>query len=1175
MDLQQRIGFPPSESPEHLITLRRYLNLKLADLGLPIVPLPGLSQREFTDLVGSFLAHSREKDRLLSSYLCPADQRIQTFLFDYISDAAPVPRLPTLTLALDRHGLARELSLPADRDEYVSPTLRSFRVRNGILHNPKSDRRTTAGIFHVAEGGLPIPDDKRAVPVATFARMLARALNPPREMMRLPFTSTLPEPAECFVSLLLRPVVCPEVPGFTREKSIEIRFFVPGTLVSNLDFVESIFGNAGDPFLPENDAALDVEHWSGHTGCVILAPHLTGITKKEAGLPPFDAATERQRRDGMCWRDEAELYNDGGAFKLTARDAGGTIVTIISDNYFGYCKKEVKTQLSFAANLFGLAEEEHAGGALIFPSYDLAEEFSAAGHPSHVGFRFADVRTALADSIVLQPEGHAVDRLFPDVIYVPDDTSFDLRAQTVSWPRGGGTESLKLLYQHTYVLPSGYKVHLEKPPANRAWRLIGTRPEGTLCHKPCTVSGGGKSEISKPISDAIIHGPVFVSRFAEDFDAVEALLARDYSGRFRDPGLRGDDDRSLLSPKRSLGSVIKLLTPSTDFSDEYNTWLEGIPQHLKELVFTLKRFHQPEWGDNWRGQFSVDIVDGRPANELRYRRRKLQANYLRVGYADDGSWRTFSLRKDFHPAAKIQFEDDITVSVAVPREALVKPVSHLSNRFPLASNAQPETSNGPSLLAPQAHQPALKFVHNCEYRLFQRPDDAIVRGYDHAAERDFTARDNFFSNYEPLPAAAVKELLDDAVGFHQFTEPMQEFVRSVGADPSASWFVTTAHPRIVDGKPSKNPRYLQIRPDLTDPRGRHLAEVGARLARGLSPEQPVLWPVNAVLSGRRNNAAEPPKVRSLACYNPMHYLELPELFMEYISSMTGKSPSTTGAGSEGALTKGPFNALPPIYDLNVALVSFLVSGYDGFLTSAGCVGPRVRVDHDLSLLIPEVWARMGADERSASRLIREGCLERCVDYERDGQRVLASRLGYRITEKFVKTYFGRVFNNPHAVLTPEMLRPELQDPAEFADAIDNVVGTHRAVARHYFTDGSIEWACPPLRALLHLMRDGRFEGRALDDEAIRSLFTREALLASDWYRDRLRAKQVVDTQLWQRHCQQLDKFISRANYAGETERLGLRERLSLARATLERVKSQTYPNSLVGTIGAEPAIWLR
>ena len=40
-------------------------------------------------------------------------------------------------------------------------------------------------------------------------------------------------------------------------------------------------------------------------------------------------------------------------------------------------------------------------------------------------------------------------------------------------------------------------------------------------------------------------------------------------------------------------------------------------------------------------------------------------------------------------------------------------------------------------------------------------------------------------------------------------------------------------------------------------------------------------------------------------------------------------------GSEGALTKGPFNALPPIIDLNNALVSFVLTGHHTFVTAAG------------------------------------------------------------------------------------------------------------------------------------------------------------------------------------------------------------------------------------------------
>ena len=73
------------------------------------------------------------------------------------------------------------------------------------------------------------------------------------------------------------------------------------------------------------------------------------------GLPHYDQATERQRRDGMCWRESDELYNEGSALQsLRCRDHRGVMVTIIADNYYGYCKKEVKTQISYAANLFGL-----------------------------------------------------------------------------------------------------------------------------------------------------------------------------------------------------------------------------------------------------------------------------------------------------------------------------------------------------------------------------------------------------------------------------------------------------------------------------------------------------------------------------------------------------------------------------------------------------------------------------------------------------------------------------------------------------------------------------------------------------------------------------------------------------------------------------------------------------
>ncbi len=211
--------------------------------------------------------------------------------------------------------------------------------------------------------------------------------------MVLPFAANQDEQVRLFVSLLLRPLVCPAT-GRDPQKSMEIRFFAPGSLVSNLDFVEGIFGNGGDPYLPENDAALDAMHWTGHTGCVILAPHLAGIMKKDLGLPHESEATERQRRDGMFWRDPHEPYNGGGAFKVACRDARGVMVTIIADNYYGYCKKEVKTQISFAANLYGMAEEEHAGGAIAFATYVLGQDFHAGRTVSLEKSRFGDAMRA-------------------------------------------------------------------------------------------------------------------------------------------------------------------------------------------------------------------------------------------------------------------------------------------------------------------------------------------------------------------------------------------------------------------------------------------------------------------------------------------------------------------------------------------------------------------------------------------------------------------------------------------------------------------------------------------------------------------------------------------------------------------------------------------------------------
>lgn len=1126
------------------------VNLRLALIGLAV---PVQAEEETSaQLVAPILARQRELSRRLSDRLCAADQRIQTFLDDYLADvypgdmAADRPMLPRRTLVLDEPGLARAISLPVNGDSFSSPLLSSYRLANGVLHNPANDRRTTAGVFHIAEGGLPIPDDKIAAPKAVFGRLLTLAFRPPEGDLVLPYLSHTDHPAACFVSLLLRPLVSPAVPGYATERRMETRFIVPGGLVANLDFVEGIFGNGGDPYLPEHDASLDPGTWTGTTGCVILAPHLTRVTKKELGLPHIDDATPRQRRDGMCWSKPDERYNGGQAFKICARDARGVMVTVIADNYFGYCKKEVKTQISYTANLFGNVEEEHAGGALVFPSYNIGSGYTDESATDD--YRLDDVLARDPHRFVRQPEGHAIDLEHPEHVLVPSRPTYSLRTMTVSWNTPSGERSIRLRADKTYFGPNGYRVQLAQSPSDpKHWDLKAVVPNVTSCHKPCTVSGGGKSEISKAITDAFIFGNAYTADFDADMDAVEAILARDHSDRFADEALRGTDTRAILSPTRSIGSVIKLLTPSDDFTDAYNEWLESIPPHVKELVFVVKRFHRPEWGGDWRSHFTVGIMNGRQGNALRLDGERINVNMLRVGFDTDGSWRLFGLRHDFNPAVKVQTEDDITASIVGP--------AHLT--------AVPDGAIGLSR----------KYVQNCENLLFQRPDDAIHRGYDKQTELDMSGHDNFLSNFEPLTRFDAREMRDDAVAFSAFTTPMRQLLAEFADQPddqSPRFVVSSANPRLVGGKPSKNPRYLQKRPDLTNAQATAAADLAMHLLAKLPSAAPMPVPVDVVAAGRRNNPPDGP-VPALCSYNPLHYMELPELFMEYISSMTGKSPSTTGAGSEGALTKGPFNAMPAIVDLNAALLSYVLTGYDGWVSCAGYVGPNVRVDHDISMLIPEVFSRMTDDERSAANLIAEGCLERVEDTEIDGRPVRASRLGYRMTQKFARKYFGRIFLHPHVVFTADMLRPELQDEGIYADSLDIIVETHRRVAQSYFDDGTIELAIPPLRALLEIMANGTTaDGHDLDSAEVRGLFDRDTVLNSDWYAERLDSKRQWAQNRAQAVVDRLEGFAGVPENAEASERLDVPSRLTAARAELDRFGSDDYRAALVGTLGRQP-----
>ena len=1135
----------------------QYLNIQLASLGQPIYQDDENSDVKFCNLkfqklTNSFIKSFQEKSRLLASHLSPADTRIQDFLNDYLKDV-PFNKsyvLPNDTLILNQKGHAREVSLPPNGNTFKSEDITSYRIKQGILNNPINDKRTTKGTFHIVEGNLPVPLDKKEVPKIAFAHFLNAAFNPSNELKTLPFTSTQEEQAKLMVSLLMRPMVCPEVKGVISKKSLEVRFFAPGSLVSNLDFVESIFGNAGNPNLAHNDAALDTEHWTGHTGCVILAPQLKLMKKKDVGLPHFDDASERQRNEEMCWKDENELYNDGGAFKVTCRDDRGVVVTIIADNYFGYSKKEIKTQISYSANLFGLVEEEHSGGAIAFPRGVMGDivDGSAFSNKNGNKFSFNEVKILLGDRIDVKSENYAIDKKYPNLVYIPENAYINTNTNNITWSYNNVEQKLILSPYKTYIHPTGNKFKLEKHRAIALWRIVNTSPEGIFCHKPCTVSGGGKSEISKSMLNAITYSAFNILDIDEDFKKADEIIEYDYSKRWAnyDPSL--PPSRSFLSKGRTLGSAVKLLTPSSKNSDEFNEFVKNIPVHIRSLVLFVKRLYRQDHESlNWKDCMSVEIVNGQKGTSLKYFNTPVVGSYVRIGFNHEGRWLLNKLRSDFAASQKIQLEDDISASITLPR-----------NRF--------------KNLNPQFNNKSLKVVANCESHLFQRPDEAIVRGYDEGAERDLVSNNVFLTNYELLRKKDAIEIYEDTINFDKYTQPVKDLIESiVESSNNEEYFSLPSHTRIVDGEPTKNPRYLERNIFIDETEDSYLGEIGVRLCRKVKSEDPVINVVNAVLPGRRNNPVDKKAgIRPLAVYNPIHYQETPELFMDFICSLTGKSPSTTGAGSEGALTKGPFNMLTPTTDLNNALLSHILTESNAFSTAAGYVGGDNKVDHDISLLIPEIWARLIPEDRDPKALITNGSLEKINDFEYNGKKVLASRLGYRITSIFSLRCLNRLFDEPNAIFNEKMLKPELQGMEDFVDGIANIVEAQEKVALRYFEDGSIESAIPPLKILLHMMAYNSYEGKDLSDPELRSYFERDYIINSDWYKERLKLKQQKDINFYTKQINYLESFISNPANLLLVEELDINNRLQKVRNLFKEASSKEYLASLVGTIGTDP-----
>jgi hypothetical protein len=113
-------------------------------------------------------------------------------------------------------------------------------------------------------------------------------------------------------------------------------------------------------------------------------------------------------------------------------------------------------------------------------------------------------------------------------------------------------------------------------------------------------------------------------------------------------------------------------------------------------------------------------------------------------------------------------------------------------------------------------------------------------------------------------------------------------------------------------------------------------------------------------------------------------------------------------------------------------VSFILCGHDGYSAPPPATSaPTVRVDHDISFLMPEIWCRLAPQERDAKWLIERGSSGTGAGLRiRRAAKVLASRLGYRITPRFMHAFLGKIFDDPVGVFDDAMLRPGDPGPGQ-------------------------------------------------------------------------------------------------------------------------------------------------
>ena len=193
--------------------------------------------------------------------------------------------------------------------------------------------------------------------------------------------------------------------------------------------------------------------------------------------------------------------------------------------------------------------------------------------------------------------------------------------------------------ENVYMTPTGYKIHIEKHPGRSVReRIIGTAADGHLpAISPAPSPAAASRAPPRRLRDYMLYGPIFVADIHKDLDRVDAIIDK----RLRQPLEKLEAAHARAAVKRALhGSCFprnarwapssNSLPPIPTIPTNSTPGSKSIPSHIYAIVFIIKRFYKPEWGEHLKASTSTSTSSTGASGQRTQDRRTQTRRHLPV-----------------------------------------------------------------------------------------------------------------------------------------------------------------------------------------------------------------------------------------------------------------------------------------------------------------------------------------------------------------------------------------------------------------------------------------------------------------------------------------------------------------------------------------------------------------